>query len=69
MSFDAILDCEFFSHVLIAENCHSLCTLTFVDSSKICLCGCTNNKIEPGPVMLTGLPGEAFERLSRYARS
>ena len=70
MSFDAYFDCErFFSHVFIAENCQKWVSLTFVDSSKNFLPGCTNNKSEVGFVMLTGLPVEAVERFSGNARS
>ena len=45
-------------------SCQEIGTFLLVDSSKDFLSGCTNNKIEPGFMTLTELPGEPFERSS-----
>ena len=57
------------SHLSIAENYQEIGFLNLVDSSKNFLSDWTHNEIELGFVMLTGLPGEAVERISGYARS
>ena len=69
-SFDASLDCE---KILLSDSLQkvveTLVSLTLVDSSKNFLSGCTNNKSELSFVTPTGLPGEAVESISGYARS
>ena len=66
MSSDASFDCERILMDLWPKFVKKYVSLTFVDSSNI-LSGCT--KKLSGLVMLTGLPGEAVESISRYARS
>ena len=67
---DAYVNCEWILLMDFSQKfIKNYASLTFVDSSKILLSYCTNNKSEMGFVMPTGLPGEAVQRILVYARS
>ena len=60
---------DFFLIYLWPKSVKKQVFLAIVDCSKNFLSGCTNNKSELGFMVLTGLPGEAVDSISNYARS
>ena len=59
----------FFLSCVLSEIVKNWVSLTFDDCSKNVLSTCTKNNSELGFVMLTGLPVEALQSISGYARS